>query len=969
MKATGSIQTYTIRFIYLVILIILPRPGSGEIYPARITIPQVKNIPVIDGKIDEALWKECLVLSDFVIWTLDAYTGDPVIVYLGYDEKNLYVAFKNADPEAFSLITEVPDKRIHDTFLWGRNFSRITLDNGETSIALMGDPKGTMADWKDGDMTWNGSWKFAATIDREFWTAEFQIPFEDMNVDHSPKESLWSMSLSRGFPSGESSEWQGDCFFAGEITPTFQFDKWHDPLPGDNILNFKANNLTGQKTEIQCEIELIPFKGNPKFINQTGQGASSDMDLLLREKPLRFSERIALPSGIFQKDLTYVLPDEGSYYATATCFSDEGEILLRNRGFWFILTPNSARLKDIGMKLGEAVASYRRVDTPLKEKLEDQGKDLTDDLENLNKELDSVWENRQWNAFSNRIDSFENRVDQFLHQVRWSALNSWKDGSSYGISATHSVIKVKADELFPGKWDPVFKVSAARNEYESFQVVVMPFGQDIENVRVEVNDLVKEDGARIPAKNIEVSLVDYNWIDWQAAYVAEKGWHPDPLIPAVEPITIPGSILCQPFWITVYVPPDTPAGLYKGLVSVRNQDEETKSMEIHFRVWDFTLPVESHLKTHSWDDLDILAGFYNLDEYPLEWYLRFCDLLLKNRMNPGSAGTHYVDQIPDASGKYDFSRVEKVLEYGLKRGLNRFSIIQLKKGPYEPEEAEKVYSFIEAYAKFLRQKKWMDKALIELWDEPTSLEWTGVKARAERIRKIDPGLRLQLFAEGGPYAFWEEQSSEYGLKGLIDIWAPWKLVESPETQTAGDEIWTYFCTLARGIAPNFYIDRPAIYQRSISWYCWMYGVDGFEHWSTTYFWRNVKKGKPMSEKWPNAGWDSRTYHYYNGEGQLIYPGPDGWPLPSLRLEIFRDSMEDYEYLYMLNDLLQKKKEDMSDPFFQSAHQLLEVEEYMLKKYPMEVKETQEHTIRFPGQPERILEMRAQIASAIEQLNK
>ena len=159
-------------------------------------------------------------------------------------------------------------------------------------------------------------------------------------------------------------------------------------------------------------------------------------------------------------------------------------------------------------------------------------------------------------------------------------------------------------------------------------------------MKLEVNDLIGEDGALIPSKMVEVSLVDYNWIDWQAAYVADKGWHPDPLIPANEPITIPGSIVCQPFWITVYIPPDTPAGLYKGIVSVRSSSEEAVSLEVHFRVWDFSLPVESHLKTHSWDNLDILAGFYNLDEYPLNWYLRFCDLLLRNRMNPGSAGTH-----------------------------------------------------------------------------------------------------------------------------------------------------------------------------------------------------------------------------------------------------------------------------------------------------------------------------------------
>lgn len=108
------------------------------------------------------------------------------------------------------------------------------------------------------------------------------------------------------------------------------------------------------------------------------------------------------------------------------------------------------------------------------------------------------------------------------------------------------------------------------------------------------------------------------------------------------------------------------------------------------------------------------------------------------------------------------------------------------------------------------------KALIELWDEPTDLKWPYIKERAKRLKKIDPGLRLQLFAEGGPYNFWEKETDQYGLNKLIDMWAPINCVESTETQGKGGEIWAYFATLARESAPNFYIDCPAIYQRSIA---------------------------------------------------------------------------------------------------------------------------------------------------------
>jgi hypothetical protein len=964
-----SFRRIVIAGVYQVLLMTIPFTGFAELYPAVVSIPKINAQPALDGLLNEKLWDQCVKLTDFVVWTLDAYTREPVTVYLGYDKQNIFIGFKNSDPEAAKLLTDVPDKRLHDTFLWGRHHSRITLSNGARTIALMADPKGTMADWGDGDMAWNGNWQFAASIGQDSWIGEFIIPFSDFGLDGPPDGESWSLSISRNFPTGESAQWTGTCNFSEALFASFQFGNWQVPEPGKNMLNFEANNSGKNSLEVNCEIELIPFKGKPLFINQLGQGPSSEMELLLREKPLRYSYRHVVEPGNFQKEMNYDLPSEGSYYATATCRDEAGNVLFRKRGFWFTLEPNAELLEQVRLKLGRATATFTREATEVSGELETEGASLFKNLEELLEKQDQAWKNNDWIRFSAQVQDLEGRVDQYVHKVRWSSLKNWQERSDFGLTVAHPVIKIMRDQPFPETFINRIDLSAARNEYESFQLVVLPFGKDIHDLEIQAGDLYNNEGAGLSGDKITVSLVDYNLIDWQADYVADKGWHPDPLLPVSGPVSISGTQLCQPFWITVYVPPDTPAGIYQGEVTVSSAAGDRQVLPLQLRVWNFGLPVESHLKTHSWDNLEYMAGFYNMEELPVEWYLRFCDLLLKNRMNPGSAGTNYISQIPDASGKYDFSRVEKILDFCLPRGLNRFSIIQLKKGPYEPDEAEKVFAFIEAYAKFLREKGWMDKALIELWDEPTPLEWKGVKERAERIRKIDPDLRLQLFAEGGPYSFWEEESREFGLAGLIDIWAPWRLVESPETQAEGGEIWTYFCTLARGIAPNFYIDRPAIYQRLIAWYCWMYGVDGFEHWSTNYFWRNVKEGLPMEEKWPHTPWDSRTYHHYNGEGQLIYPGPDGWPLPSIRLENFRDSMEDYEYLYILNELIEKHGEKSLTRDLDVTRQLLKVENYLLRKYPMEVQETQENTILYPDQPERILDIREKIAAAIETIGK
>ncbi|HJN14374.1 MAG TPA: DUF4091 domain-containing protein, partial [Armatimonadota bacterium] len=53
---------------------------------------------------------------------------------------------------------------------------------------------------------------------------------------------------------------------------------------------------------------------------------------------------------------------------------------------------------------------------------------------------------------------------------------------------------------------------------------------------------------------------------------------------------------------------------------------------------------------------------------------------------------------------------------------------------------------------------------------------------------------------------------------------------------------------------------------------------------------------------PAAAWNDGGR---NGDGYFIYPGPDG-PLTSLRFEIMRDGVEDYDCLRMLEELRETK---------------------------------------------------------------
>jgi len=969
---TSQISRST-KYLWIISLLFfaLPRPGLADLYPAQFQVPEISKAPELDGILQEGEWVQCQEVSDFVYWTLDRYEHDPVVVFLGFDQENLYVAFKSwySDPVMWERRYE--EKKPIDSHLWGRNNVRIQLSNDDVSIHLMAAPSLSRSDYKNGDMAWNGIWEFVTSVNEDHWIAEVKVPFSELDLDGPPSEDSWNLMLGRTHPAdGRSSIWNGKVQFVKSVPGYPLIKKWADPQPGINQLGIQVKNPGNEAQTMKCAIELIPFKGKPEFINQKGQGSSTQFILPMTKAPLHFETTINVPAGTEIKEtMKYHLPEEGSYYATATCYSDDGDILLRNRGFWFELCPNRSRIQELIVYTSEGIASSQYKSSQSAKDLTTRGEALLKELNDLSSGTEDAWESSAWEALTEKVDRKEMEIYQYLNNLRYVSHNNWKNDTDFGITATHSLNKIRRDGMYKDPFTDKAKISAARNEYESFQLVVLPFGKDIKDLSISMTDLVNSKGDQIPKSEIEISFVEYNWIDRQPSYLIDyEGWHPDPLMPVDNPVNIKGEEISRPFWITVYVPKDAASGTYTGTISCESEGISGPSITVDLRVWDFEIPTEPHLKTHTWDGLGTFNDFYNMEEIPVEWYMNFCEVLLKNKLSPGFAGINYVDQKPDANGKFDFSKVGKVLEFCMERGLTRYSIVQMRKGFYTPEEKKEIYYFVHEYAKFLRKKGWLDKGLIEVWDEPTIVRLPAVIQRAKDLREMDPDLKLQLFAFGHKeFDFWKPEAKKYGLVDLIDIWAPWPLVESPESQANGIEIWSYFCTLARSNAPNFYTESPPIYKRSIAWHSWMFGVDAFEHWSTISYSRNTFPEKPVSEKWPNRLWDSRTYMNFHGEGQLVYPGPNGKCIPSMRLEIFRDGMDDYEYLYRLRELIEKCEKEHAEVDLIELRKLLMVEDYLLIKYPKELTFTQENTIRYPGQPEKFFSARYKLASAIEKL--
>lgn len=139
-------------------------------------------------------------------------------------------------------------------------------------------------------------------------------------------------------------------------------------------------------------------------------------------------------------------------------------------------------------------------------------------------------------------------------------------------------------------------------------------------------------------------------------------------------------------------------------------------------------------------------------------------------------------------------------------------------------------------------------------------------------------------------------------------------------------------------------------------------MTGLLYWQTVYWHGNFPKaaGEP---RYPAVPWNmeqTATYREFkvNGDGWLLYPGPKGEPLSSVRLENIRDGIEDYEYLALLRERVAdvRKRKGVAKSLMDAAERELAVDEQVTRDWT-----------RYTTDPEAIAAARERIAELIERL--
>jgi hypothetical protein len=238
----------------------------------------------------------------------------------------------------------------------------------------------------------------------------------------------------------------------------------------------------------------------------------------------------------------------------------------------------------------------------------------------------------------------------------------------------------------------------------------------------------------------------------------------------------------------------------------------------------------------------------------------------------------------------------------------------------------------------LREKGWLDKAYVYWFDEPDPKDYAFVMNGFSKLKKHAPGLRRML-----------TEQVEKDLVGGPNLWVPLtpslNVAGLEERRAAGDQFWWYVCCGPTAPYATEFIDHPGTELRVWLWQTWAERVTGVLIWETVYWTSGTAypdRANPQNPYLDPMCWvvddklaPGTKRPWGNGDGRFLYPpeaAADGCaaapvldgPVDTVRLELLRDGIEDYEYFVILKRLLAEKGAKLDPRTRANAEALLAV---------------------------------------------
>jgi hypothetical protein len=501
-------------------------------------------------------------------------------------------------------------------------------------------------------------------------------------------------------------------------------------------------------------------------------------------------------------------------------------------------------------------------------------------------------------------------------------------GAASEVGVFNSLRSVKPNTAPSGATQA--RISAARNEFESFQVAISAGAAPLRGVNVSVSAPLTGPGGTIPQRNVRIYREAYLDITHPSDLEGSKGRWPDALIPKVDefygerrnafPVNVPAGEN-RVAWVDVLVPPGQAAGNYSGSLRVTADGGFSRSVPIALHVYPFGIPSTSTLQSAFGIDWEVCTAHYGnncIQNEEKGWALKslYVRAGLEDRISlsyleyqppaPGDESAWFRQYaLPLIPGKTPENDAGSWLPM-LLRGA-RMTSVQVDGG-----------SFLDDWKREAKAGGFTSRSFLYACDEPNTdaSTWQYCKQQARSARQGWPGLAVLITST-------IQNADAFNATSLIDILVP--IVNEMDDKAGigspyagnqrpkydsfvsqpGNRLWLYTSCESHGCSgdpgsdpywagwPSYVIDQPASEQRAMGFVSYEYGASGELYFAVDY---DLK-----------TAWTDQYDFGGNGDGTLFYPGTPARiggqhdiPIDSIRLKRIRDGREDYEYLHILS---------------------------------------------------------------------
>ncbi len=881
------------------------------------------RIPQADGRDNPGMdfsqgpWADAAIVSGLLQMGGLRMSSLPTWVHVYYTPSTLWVGFRCEGTPGDQLEAQFTQR---DDKVWRDDSVDVILNHlgdPEKSAHISVNCATVVYDALGGDASWNPDLTVQTARDSKGWSAVIGIPFKVLGAAMPKDGHAWAVNFCRSTSRRQLTCWApvlksyveparyGRLVFGGRRTSAAQMRQL-DPV-----------NIGRNRPSIVC-----PAGSSARIIGYDD-----------REHPILDQHAPIGADGRFE----FVLTEDRVRSVSLAVADGAGTELLR--GVYPMHSPRvSERARVIAARFDEATRMLPKFRAEARAKAEPilaRARPLVEQATKLASSPETSSAD-DWQRLASITNDAAIQLDGVTCHARMVA--KLPDAEfAVGLESSMQKVMIK-DHPFAGRFDDHYVLSLARNEHEGFQVVVIPFVRDLVDVTVSAGPLKSASGQAFDGKT-EVSLVGHVDVADDPPYdVDYKGWWPDPLLSFLQKSDVKQGEHVA-FWIDVATRAETKPGDYEGTLTVTARGTAPIRLKLKVQVWDFALPDGTHLRNAFTYNEGPTGNFYK-GRWNDEMRYRYYDFILDHRLNIDHL---YRRESPEIG----------LLKYGAGRGMNAFNV----GGVFRQGKGGKADPTLSQYVQQLKKAGLFDSAYVYGFDEVKKEKFAEIREVFGEIRKRFPGLETMTTAIDPSFG------KGSGLRGVVDIWVPltdsYDIEEARRLRRDRREMWWYICVVPTHPYANWFVEYPAIEARLLTGaMSHKYEVGGF-----LYYLINLWTGnsKPIS-KGPYADWDPGSLineekkYTANGDGSLLCPGPDG-PLSTIRLENIRDGFEDYEYLWLLRDTVQRVGErpqtSVNRAFLDRAAALLAVPDSVVTT-----------TINYTRDPQEVIDFRTRLAEAI-----